>query len=370
MNQILAKANSIGCGGENHRNLFSFIAYGVSAVLLLTGCGNANDGILQRSETVAVIEVNGIRLSQEDVGREIAFREALVKICRPKTDIEKARRQIESTITNNLVCSLLFESAAGKAGIQGTAAITNQVLSNYSRTFARGKGNSLAKLEASLSKGGLGEVYTNNLRREICREAYFDARHGNELHITEKDVDEAVERIRRFDEVAAATNALAYAKATNLWTRIKAGEDFATLANKESEDPDRQPGGELGECEKVDFDFDPGYWEKVSVLKAGEVSGIITTDVGIEIVKALTSLAPSEDTGAPALKLARIYIRRPMFHAKMTRDEIYTELETQARKDVAATSFTEVSSSAVIRIDGIEMDFSPKTWRITPKEKP
>ena len=370
MNQILAKAKEAGCGGESHRNLFSFIACGVFAVFLQAGCEKAEDGIPQRSENVVAIEVNDIRLSQEDVGREIAFREALVKICRPKTDIKKARRQLESTITNNLVCSLLFESAAERAGIHGTTAITNLMLSNYSRTFARGKGKSLIRLEAALSKEGLGEVYTNNLEREICREAYFDARHGNELRITEKDVDEAVERIRRFDEVAAATNALAYAKATNLWMRIKSGEDFAALADKESEDPDRQPGGELGECEKVDFDSDPGYWEKVSVLKAGEVSEIITTDVGIEIVKALTSLAPSEDTDAPALKLARIYIRRPMFHAKMTRDEIYAELETQARKDVAATSFAEVSSNAVIRINGIEMDFSPKTWRLAPKEKP
>ena len=340
------------------------------AAVLLAGCEKAEDDRARQEASVAAIEVNGLRLSQEDVGREIAFREALVKICRPKTAIEKVRRQIGSTITNGLVCSLLFEAAAGNAGIRGTAAITNQVLSNYARTFVRGKAKALSQLEAALAKEGLGETYTNNLTREICREAYFDVRHGDDLRITEKDIDEAVERIRRFDEIAAATNRLAYAKATNVWMRIKAGEDFAALADKESEDPDRQPGGALGECERVDFDSDPGYWEKVSVLKAGEVSDIITTDVGIEIVKALTALAPSEATGSPAMKLARIYIRRPMFHAKMTRDEIRAELESQARQDVASRSFAEVASNAVIRVNGRAMEFSPKTGRVAPKANP
>ena len=348
----MVKAKARDCGGSFHHNLFFFSMHKLCILafaLVLVGCGEDKG---QTRNCESILEVNGVSYSQQDLARELAFREALVRICRPKTNLEKARPYIARGLTNEIIAATLFLTAAQRDSIQEPESITNRVLSKYRKTFVRGKGKTLADFENLLAEEDIIDIYTNNLRREIAREAYLEAVHSNDLRVTESDIDNFLHRISNYNAMVAETNRLAYAKATNLWTRIKTGEDFASLADKESEDPDRQPGGELGECEKIDFELNPGYWETVSKLKAGEVSGVLTTDVGIEIVKALTTLAPSEDTGAPALKLSRIYIRRAMSHPEWSREETKQELETEFRKEVLKTAFSEVLSNATIIVNG------------------
>lgn len=364
MNKTFVKASGRGCGGASRHNLFSLLTRSAGALSLcaaLVGCGRGSDDATAAEAAACVLEVNGVSYSAADIAREQAFREALVRICRPKADVRKASGRIAEGLTNELVTSTLFLTAAQGRGIRGDESVTNAVLEKYRRTFARGKVRTLENLEAQLAVEGLVDVYTNNLAREIAREAYVASVHGDELSVTEKDVDDFLRRIKNYNAMVAATNALAYAKATNVWMRAKAGEDFAALADAESEDDDRQPGGELGECEKVDFADDPGYWEKVSALKEGEVSEVLTTDIGIEVVKALTGLAPSESTGEPAMKLARVYFRRAMSHPNWTREETRTDLEGEFRKNVMSASFLEVVSNATVVVNGERLDLAPKS---------
>ena len=268
----------------------------------------------------------------------------------------KARRRIAASVTNEIISGLLFQSAAARRGVYADEAATNAVLARYRRTFAPGR-DGFAKLERRLAQDGLAGVLTNCLARDLAREAYLAAFHGDELDVREKEVDALLERIRRFNETAAATNALAHAKATNLWRRVQSGADFAKLADAASEDPDREPGGEIGECEKVDFDGIPGYWDAVSKLGTGEVSSVLRTDVALELVKALTPLAPSENTGEPARRLARIYIRLPAFHPEWTRDDARKELARETRQDVLRKAFSEVGAGAAVRVNGVPLDF-------------
>ena len=336
--------------------------FAIFAFVGLLGCERPSDSVaVAKKDGTIALDVNGVQFYRKDLEREIDFREALVRICRPQVDATNARVRIEKGITNSLIQVMLFKTAADARGIQASDAITNAVLEQYQKTFLRGsKVKSLAELEKGLSDRGLIDVYTNNLARDVAQKAYFEVVHGKDLIFEEKDVDNFMQRIKDYNAMVAATNALAYAKATNLWMRIKAGADFAALADKESEDPDREKGGALGECEKVDFDHDPGYWEKVSRLKKGEVSDVITTDVGIEIVKALSSLAPSENTGDPALQLARIYIRRAMSHPNWTREETRVEMENEYREDAIRMTYEEITSNAVVRVNGKEVPVSKK----------
>ena len=363
---LAEEAYQRGCGDECHRNPFSYHMKHTIILLFIclavVGCEKASVVEAQAKDAGAnvALEVNGIRYSGADIEREVAFRTEIVRHCRPKAKLEKAESRIRKSITNELCIATLFETAAKARDILADAAVTNKVLTQFQSTFAKGKKKGLPEFESHLSKVNLTDVYTNNLQREMAREAYVATVHGKELNVSEKDVDDLLQRIKDYNAMASATNALAYAKATNLWNQIKAGADFATLADNESEDPDRQPGGELGNCEEVDFAHDPGYWEKVSKLKAGEVSGIITTDVGLEIVKALSELEPNEQTGVNTMKLARIYIRRPMFHPDWSREETRQELEADFREEAMKESLAEVASNATIVINGKKLNTSPK----------
>lgn len=205
-------------------------------MFLVGGCHQS-----ETSET-PVIEVNGISLTKEAVDREIACRLALVVSCRPRVQgakLERVKHRIEASVTNEIVSGLLFLTAAKQRGISADEAVTNQVLLRYKRTFASQE-KDFGTLTDKLAKDGLATIFTNCVERDIAREAYLGAVHGEELRLSEKDVDALLDRIRTFNATANATNTLAYAKATNLWQRIQSGEDFAALADAESEDPEKK----------------------------------------------------------------------------------------------------------------------------------
>jgi len=81
------------------------------------------------------------------------------------------------------------------------------------------------------------------------------------------------------EEIAAAT-----AKAEGICQEIKAGGDFAKLAEKYSDDPgSKSNGGELGFFNKNQMV--PDFSKAAFALKKDEVSGPVKTEYGIHIIK-------------------------------------------------------------------------------------
>jgi len=78
-------------------------------------------------------------------------------------------------------------------------------------------------------------------------------------------------------------------KAEDTLAQIKAGQDFAELAKKTSEDPSTsKSGGEIGVLiDKDNIDLSPSTIDVLFKLKSGEVSDIINVGYGLEIVKKL-----------------------------------------------------------------------------------
>ena len=80
------------------------------------------------------------------------------------------------------------------------------------------------------------------------------------------------------------------ARANEIATRAKAGEDFASLAKQFSEDTkSRDAGGELGWLARgqlvVDNNAIPEFDEAAFKAKAGEIVGPVKTSIGFEIIK-------------------------------------------------------------------------------------
>ena len=344
-------------GGANHRYVVYFMTvrtilfiFGHAAFGFLSGCSGKT---VAEADERPVLRVNGVDVTPADLKREVDFRLALVQFRKGKpVDTEKIRARIARNVTNEVIAGLLYQTYPLERNAAVQAAVEKDLAARYRRTFVPRR-KTFEDFEDYLKKGALWDVYTNNFAREAAREMYYAQVHGDDLKVTDADIDRVMARIAAFNATAAATNALAYAKATNVWRQINAGADFAKLADATSEDADRQPGGALGLCEEIDFEGVPGYWAAVSALKTGEISDVLTTDVGIEIVKALTDLAPSVDTGEPARELARIYIRRAMTIPPSTREEETTELAQYRRTQIARRSFREVVSNATIVVNGV-----------------
>lgn len=119
--------------------------------------------------------------------------------------------------------------------------------------------------------------------------------------------------------VAAARTKIDAAK-----KRVAAGEDFATVAKQASEWPTAANGGSLGSFRYGDFESDV-FDEAVSKLEPGQVSDVIETRFGLQIVKLETrkgdemtarhiviKLEPSEDDGVRALEQAKTIRQRAL----------------------------------------------------------
>lgn len=91
--------------------------------------------------------------------------------------------------------------------------------------------------------------------------------------------------IRADAKADEATRQKALAEAEAVLAKAKAGADFAELARKHSADGSAQQGGDLGFFRRGQMvpAFDQAAW----ALKDGEISGVVTTQFGHHIIKAI-----------------------------------------------------------------------------------
>jgi peptidyl-prolyl cis-trans isomerase SurA len=112
-------------------------------------------------------------------------------------------------------------------------------------------------------------------------------------------------------------------KAESILKRIQAGEYFEALANENSQGKEAS-GGDIGYIEKGSIN--PILEEAAFSLKPGEVSGVIETNQGFYIIKALDK----RGGGSLSLKATRQEVDERIFTEKM--EKKYTEWMAEKRQ--------------------------------------
>lgn len=92
-------------------------------------------------------------------------------------------------------------------------------------------------------------------------------------------------------EAPPEVNAKAKEKAEAILKRVQGGEDFAAIAQKESDCPSKAQGGNLGTFGKGKMV--PAFETAAFALKPGEVSSVIKTQFGYHVIK-LTDKIPAK----------------------------------------------------------------------------
>jgi len=121
--------------------------------------------------------------------------------------------------------------------------------------------------------------------------------------------------VRNLRKDNATTEVAAQRKIQALYARLRAGDDFASVAQEYSEDARTAAGGgDMGFVPASAFDSDPALKKVIATLKVGQISGVVRTKEGFHIIKLLGVEAPGQrDLSDPQVESA---IRRTLASEK------------------------------------------------------
>jgi peptidyl-prolyl cis-trans isomerase SurA len=160
----------------------------------------------------------------------------------------------------------------------------------------------------SVSDADIGEYYERNKASFNVPELQY---HLAQIEVTPVD-DPEVRNLKNDD---AKTPMASQRKIQALYARLRAGEDFATVAQEYSEDPrTASGGGDMGFIPVSVLDGNPALKRAVDALQVGQISGIIQSKNGYHILKLIgREPAGQRDIKDPQVQSA---IRRTLMNEK------------------------------------------------------
>ena len=183
-----------------------------------------------------------------------------------------------------------------------------------------------AATELGVDSDYLQDQFAVPTRVAVAREIFAE----KPFTVTEREIDEGLERMQRYHDRAVASNAVTRATASNVLERVKAGGDFATLGH--------QYAGFSPEEARAWGDFEADEIEDAALRKwaftasVGSVGGPFDVEDGLCVVKILNRTNGSPTPSLAAEETASVSLARIAFYMweedpePRTRDYVRTTL--------------------------------------------
>jgi parvulin-like peptidyl-prolyl isomerase len=212
---------------------------------------------------------------------------------------------MQGQILRELVDNALLRSIAKKQGITVSDEEVDKAIESMRQSL--GSKNNPASDDRLLEIQGAPSmnVLREDLRRQLLPRTLFE-KFAARQQVTEEDLRKSYDQVKARHILIAVTDsprpipgalpdAMAKRRAEKILTEVKAGKDFAQLANEFTMDPTNKmdpatgkpvppKGGEMGWRPYGDIE-DPAFANAARALKKGEVSGVVKTPNGYEIIQ-------------------------------------------------------------------------------------
>lgn len=241
-----------------------------------------------------VAKVNGAPIKRNDL--ELAMKVMLAQSGMGASVPPEMKGQMESAAMQQLIASELLYQAGQKLEMKE---LDKQVEEKVAET--KGRYPSAGDFEKELKNNGLTEADLKDLtKKSLVINNYIEKEIISKITVSEADAkkfyDENAEKFKTEESVRASHILIkadekatpdekkkAKEKAEAIAKKVKAGEDFAELAKKESGCPSASVGGDLGYFGKGQMV--PAFEKAAFEMKAGDISGIVETSFGYHIIK-------------------------------------------------------------------------------------
>ena len=289
-----------------------------------------------------LVTVNGRELHKTNIAEKVEMMVALMAMSNPKVsleDLKKLRHRLEASYPKVFVREVVFGDYAAKEKV----VVDEESLSTAKkRVLSAFRGASRPKFDNVRRKlGSHARAFDEYVQMQALGNAVF--KHilaAHPLNLPPNYAAEQCLRNKAYNADMALTNALVYARATNVWEKLKAGADFKESAKQFSEvDREAKDGGEWGTLglQQLEPDEDLVTWAQK--LQVGEFSPPIEGDNGLMILR-LDSKKGEDYT------FSRIYFKLPMFRQELSEEELLAYKRKQHESEVLAREVKALLKSA------------------------
>ena len=285
----------------------------VAIVVVTIGCSRYGGSV--------VAEVNGHTLRSEEVDARATNMAALHLHKTGKIDkLEKLKNTFRKGYAKVWVEDRVIEDAMKAAGIKIPKEVLDRCYESAFRNF-RAEGDKGYKDFLSLP-GVTPELWEDQVlseaRRLVMRRRWLAE---EPLNLPTNYADKVIADMAKWNENMAKTNTIQYAKATNVWEKLKAGADFVKTARLNTEnEAEIEDNCEWGTIDDKFLSDEPVLMGMLKTMKVGEYTPPIDADGCILIVR-LDEVDKEEN----AYTVSRIVFRKGRVLTPAPKEEIVAE---------------------------------------------
>lgn len=304
------------------------------------------------SKATILVRVNDKVITRGDLDR---YSDMMVFLLRNRRngkltakEAEKFKKKNLQRFSEMMMSRLVISEGLASSNVVETAHARETKVRECMRNYAH-KRQTMPQLEAALKKAGYLEDFKSGLAFDIRLQSFVETVRSNEYFASEADLPVVKANLTRYNEIAAATNALNLAMARSVREKALAGDDFSKLADQYSQDSEKEPGGALGDCDETDFPEEATLWKTLSKAPEGFISEVVESDAGYVIYKVLRhNTAETSNTGTPSTSLARIYFRQAYLYPEQTDDELMADIAAEKRAKCMADVYKDFRSQVKV----------------------
>lgn len=295
------------------------------------------------SPQTVLVNVNGKDITYGQLTAYTDFMAFLLKNRKPKIsseDLARFKKKNLVRFSETLFQRAVIGTCLAASNLTVTAAAREYKEHEFVRNFAR-KGQAWPELRKAISDAGYEREFKDSLDFDVKFKVFVDAVYSNAYYASAEDLAKTKLRLAAYNKRAIATNEFFRAHAEEVLKEVrKKGADFSMLAEKYSQDAERDPGGSLGDCDENDFLGEKHIWQAVSNLKPGEVTDVLESEDGYVIVKLeKRNTAEQSQTGMPSLTLSRIFFRRAYLYPDESDEDLMKDIIREKREALMGRLF-------------------------------
>jgi peptidyl-prolyl cis-trans isomerase C len=245
-----------------------------------------------------VASVNGTVISQEQFDRALAYQQQVAAM-KGMTITDEQMSELKKEVLESLISTELLYQDSQKSGIKVEEKEINEA---YAAQKQKAQFKTDAEFQAALKQSKTSETaYRAQLKQGLALDRFIKNKFTDKITVSDLEAKKYYDDNPTYFQQPAKVRAShimmmvdskadqskkdeAKKKIEQVMKRLKAGEDFATLAKQVSEDPyTKKNGGDLNYFSKGQM-LQP-IETQAFTLKKGEISDIVKTDYGYHIIK-------------------------------------------------------------------------------------